>query len=85
MLQYFLEFGRIVQDACQAKIFQSLFFVVRDWKFPQKYDFGFEGGNELLNQWFGVRLLCGVYVIIIARIRSLPDEFSQNWFCPMQN
>ena len=34
------------------KPFQDLLILIRDWIHPDEFDFGFEGGKELLNSAF---------------------------------
>ncbi|KAF4527429.1 hypothetical protein B566_EDAN014499 [Ephemera danica] len=50
-LQYFLEYGRLVSQNCSKKPFQGLKILIRDWEYPEKIPYGFEGGKEHLNVW----------------------------------
>jgi hypothetical protein len=45
----------MVQKASNSKVFENLIFLIRDWNFSDERDFGFEGGDQLLNDWLNVR------------------------------
>ncbi|KAF6026044.1 atl [Bugula neritina] len=48
-LQLFTEYGKLAtSDVSDIKPFQSLLFLVRDWSYPYDYEYGIEGGNQLL-------------------------------------
>ncbi|XP_063957643.1 atlastin-2-like isoform X2 [Lytechinus pictus] len=51
-LQLFTEYGRLAmeEENPQAKPFQSLMFLVRDWSYPYEYAFGESGGSKLLDK-----------------------------------
>jgi hypothetical protein len=55
MFQYFLEFGRMVQNASNTKVFENLIFLIRDWNFSDERNFGFKGGDQLLADWLKVK------------------------------
>lgn len=50
VFQLFTEYGKLatVSGEENTKPFQSLLFLVRDWSYPYDYEYGMEGGNELL-------------------------------------
>ncbi|XP_072016798.1 atlastin-1-like [Amphiura filiformis] len=49
-LQLFTEYGRLAMESTEAKPFQSLMFLVRDWSYPYEYDYGEEGGKKVLDR-----------------------------------
>ncbi|CAI2350226.1 unnamed protein product [Caenorhabditis sp. 36 PRJEB53466] len=49
-LQLFTEYGRLALEDSAAKPFQSLLFLVRDWSFPYEAEFGFQGGQRILDK-----------------------------------
>uniref|UniRef100_A0A8R1XZ02 GB1/RHD3-type G domain-containing protein n=1 Tax=Onchocerca volvulus TaxID=6282 RepID=A0A8R1XZ02_ONCVO len=49
-LQLFTEYGRLALENTSAKPFQSLLFLVRDWSFPYEAEYGFQGGERLLER-----------------------------------
>ncbi|VBB26595.1 unnamed protein product [Acanthocheilonema viteae] len=49
-LQLFTEYGRLALENTPAKPFQSLLFLVRDWSFPYEAEYGFQGGERLLER-----------------------------------
>ncbi|GMR48211.1 hypothetical protein PMAYCL1PPCAC_18406, partial [Pristionchus mayeri] len=49
-LQLFTEYGRLALQDGDCKPFQSLLFLVRDWSFPYEAEFGFQGGQRLLEK-----------------------------------
>ncbi|XP_074599936.1 atlastin GTPase [Brevipalpus obovatus] len=50
MLEAFLEYGRIAQKSVDAKPFQRLMFLIRDWSYPYEYEYGIGGGQHLLEE-----------------------------------
>ncbi|VDM42203.1 unnamed protein product, partial [Toxocara canis] len=49
-LQLFTEYGRLALETNASKPFQSLLFLVRDWSFPYEAEYGFLGGERLLER-----------------------------------
>uniref|UniRef100_A0A0N5APN3 GB1/RHD3-type G domain-containing protein n=1 Tax=Syphacia muris TaxID=451379 RepID=A0A0N5APN3_9BILA len=49
-LQLFTEYGRLALESTDAKPFQTLLFLVRDWSFPYEAEYGFSGGENLLER-----------------------------------
>ncbi|VDK51652.1 unnamed protein product [Anisakis simplex] len=49
-LQLFTEYGRLAMENSSSKPFQSLLFLVRDWSFPYEAEYGFWGGERLLER-----------------------------------
>ncbi|XP_002730796.1 atlastin-2-like [Saccoglossus kowalevskii] len=49
-LQLFTEYGRLAMESNDAKPFQSLLFLVRDWSYPYEAPYGFAGGNAALDK-----------------------------------
>ncbi|CAI5447991.1 unnamed protein product [Caenorhabditis angaria] len=49
-LQLFTEYGRLALEDSSAKPFQSLLFLVRDWSFPYEAEYGFQGGQRILDK-----------------------------------
>lgn len=49
-LQLFTEYGRLALEDSASKPFQSLLFLVRDWSFPYEAEFGFQGGQRVLDR-----------------------------------
>ncbi|ELT97037.1 hypothetical protein CAPTEDRAFT_144428, partial [Capitella teleta] len=47
-LQFFTEYGRLAMEGNEAKPFQHLHFLVRDWQNPYEYEYGEKGGKMLL-------------------------------------
>ncbi|WKY06407.1 hypothetical protein Q1695_006530 [Nippostrongylus brasiliensis] len=48
-LQMFTEYGRLAMEDTDSKPFQSLQFLVRDWSFPYEAEFGYQGGQRVLD------------------------------------
>uniref|UniRef100_A0AC34QAN8 GB1/RHD3-type G domain-containing protein n=1 Tax=Panagrolaimus sp. JU765 TaxID=591449 RepID=A0AC34QAN8_9BILA len=49
-LQLFSEYGKLALEECEGKPFQSLLFLVRDWSYPYDADYGFLGGQRILDK-----------------------------------
>uniref|UniRef100_A0A0K0DKH0 GB1/RHD3-type G domain-containing protein n=1 Tax=Angiostrongylus cantonensis TaxID=6313 RepID=A0A0K0DKH0_ANGCA len=49
-LQMFTEYGRLALEDNESKPFQSLQFLVRDWSFPYEAEFGYQGGQRILDE-----------------------------------
>ncbi|KAE9556250.1 hypothetical protein FO519_000589 [Halicephalobus sp. NKZ332] len=49
-LQLFTEYGKLALEECEGKPFQSLLFLVRDWSYPYDADYGFLGGQRILEK-----------------------------------
>lgn len=49
-LQLFTEYGRLALESSMEKPFQKLIFLVRDWSFPYEADYGYEGGQKILDR-----------------------------------
>ncbi|KAI1287870.1 Atlastin-2 [Halotydeus destructor] len=49
-LELFTEYGRLALEQSGAKPFQKLLFLVRDWQYPDEYDYGIEGGRRFLDK-----------------------------------
>uniref|UniRef100_A0AC35UAM9 GB1/RHD3-type G domain-containing protein n=1 Tax=Rhabditophanes sp. KR3021 TaxID=114890 RepID=A0AC35UAM9_9BILA len=49
-LEYFSEYGRLALTESDAKPFQALTFLVRDWNCKHQYEYGFDGGQSLLGK-----------------------------------
>ena len=49
-LQLFTEYGKLALEECEGKPFQSLLFLVRDWSYPYEADYGFLGGQRVLEK-----------------------------------
>lgn len=49
-LQLFTEYGRLAMEEFADKPFQSLQFLVRDWSYPYEFDYGLEGGEQVLQK-----------------------------------
>ncbi|XP_049274176.1 atlastin-1-like [Rhipicephalus sanguineus] len=47
-LQFFAEYGRLALKENGTRPFQKLLFLVRDWHWPQTFEFGFRGGRSLI-------------------------------------
>ena len=47
-LQFFTEYGRLINNADGGKAFQGLLFLIRDWDFEYEYPFGRTGGEQVL-------------------------------------
>ena len=54
-LQLFTEYGRLAMEDNGTKPFQNLQFLVRDWSYPYQFEYGENGGNELLQRRLRVR------------------------------
>lgn len=50
VLQTFTEYGRLALEENEEKPFQKLTFLIRDWSFAYEHDYGFGGGNALLEK-----------------------------------
>ncbi|KAI1286186.1 Atlastin-2 [Halotydeus destructor] len=48
-LEMFSEYGQLALKESTAKSFQKLLFLVRDWQYPQEYDYGLKGGKQFLD------------------------------------
>lgn len=48
-LHLFTEYGKIAVEESEEKPFQKLLFIVRDWSYAYEHDFGWNGGNDLVN------------------------------------
>ncbi|VDM82751.1 unnamed protein product [Strongylus vulgaris] len=46
----FTEYGRLALEDNQSKPFQSLQFLVRDWSFPYEAEFGYKGGQKIMEE-----------------------------------
>jgi hypothetical protein len=44
----------MVQKASNTKVFENLIFLIRDWNFEEENNYGFEGGDQLLEEWLKV-------------------------------
>ncbi|XP_054715611.1 atlastin-2-like [Uloborus diversus] len=49
-LELFTEYGRLAMEESGDTPFQKLLFLVRDWSFPYEAEFGFEGGQCILDR-----------------------------------
>ncbi|KRZ06287.1 Atlastin, partial [Trichinella zimbabwensis] len=49
-LHLFTEYGRLALMDEDSKPFQSLYFLVRDWSFPYEAEYGFVGGERMLQK-----------------------------------
>ncbi|KAL3320650.1 Atlastin-3, partial [Cichlidogyrus casuarinus] len=50
-LQLFTEYGRLASESgFDSKPFENLLFLIRDWCYKHEYDYGFEGGQKLLDK-----------------------------------
>ncbi|XP_077492666.1 atlastin-2-like isoform X2 [Amblyomma americanum] len=49
-LQFFCEYGKLVQKEVTDAPFQKLVFLIRDWSYSHQLSFGEEGGREYLHQ-----------------------------------
>lgn len=49
-LQLFTEYGRLALESAVEKPFQKLIFLVRDWSFPYEANYGFDGGQKILDR-----------------------------------
>ncbi|KAL1479460.1 hypothetical protein MTO96_051825 [Rhipicephalus appendiculatus] len=47
-LQFFAEYGKLAQKGNEARPFQKLLFLVRDWNWPDDFEFGSRGGRSLI-------------------------------------
>lgn len=54
-LQFFAEYGRLAKEKTEARPFQKLLFLVRDWRWPKEKAYGFDGGKLLLNSHLEVK------------------------------
>lgn len=48
-LHLFTEYGKLSLEQSEEKPFQSLLFVVRDWFCASEHDFGWKGGQDVVN------------------------------------
>uniref|UniRef100_A0A1I8GTU9 GB1/RHD3-type G domain-containing protein n=1 Tax=Macrostomum lignano TaxID=282301 RepID=A0A1I8GTU9_9PLAT len=48
-LRLFVEFASIASDS-QDSVLQHLWFLIRDWQYPDEYEFGVEGGRQYLDK-----------------------------------
>ncbi|XP_030837601.1 atlastin-2-like [Strongylocentrotus purpuratus] len=55
-LQLFTEYGRLAmeEESSEAKPFQSLMILVRDWSYHYEYDYGGSGGSKFLDKRLNV-------------------------------
>ncbi|XP_077554329.1 atlastin-3-like isoform X2 [Haemaphysalis longicornis] len=49
-LQLFTQYGKLAQQNTEKRPFQKLLFLVRDWQYGYERSYGFDGGNDLLEQ-----------------------------------
>ncbi|CAI4227833.1 unnamed protein product [Auanema sp. JU1783] len=49
-LHLFTEYGRLAQEENDTAAFQNLMFLVRDWAFPYEAEYGFNGGQRVLEK-----------------------------------
>lgn len=49
-LHLFTEYGKLSLKKTNKKPFQELLFIVRDWPFAYEHDFGWVGGQEVVNK-----------------------------------
>lgn len=49
-LQLFSEFDRLAESSGNEKLFQKIFFLVRDQQNPYDFDYGAIGGQDLINE-----------------------------------
>ncbi|KAL1421942.1 hypothetical protein MTO96_003934 [Rhipicephalus appendiculatus] len=47
-LQFFAEYGKLAQKGNETRPFQKLLFLVRDWNWPDDFEFGSRGGRSLI-------------------------------------
>lgn len=48
-LHLFTEYGKLSLNECDEKPFQNLVFIVRDWPFAYEHDFGWRGGQQVVD------------------------------------
>lgn len=48
-LHLFVEYGKLSLNECDEKPFQNLVFIVRDWLFAYEHDFGWNGGQQVVD------------------------------------
>lgn len=55
-LQLFSEYGRFAAQQAVAKPFQKLMFLIRDWQYPDEYQYGsgIKGGMDYLNEYLRI-------------------------------
>lgn len=53
-LHLFTEYGRIALEDSNETPFQQLTFLLRDWVFPYEHEYGYEGGDKLLQRRFEI-------------------------------
>lgn len=49
-LHLFTEYGKLLLKECSEKPFQNLLFIVRDWSYPFESDYGWNGGQQVVNK-----------------------------------
>lgn len=49
-LEFFTDYGRLALEGSEGKPFQTLLFLVRDWSYCYDFEYGFEGGRQLLEE-----------------------------------
>uniref|UniRef100_A0A7E4ZT60 GB1/RHD3-type G domain-containing protein n=1 Tax=Panagrellus redivivus TaxID=6233 RepID=A0A7E4ZT60_PANRE len=49
-LQLFTEYGKLALEQNAGKPFQNLLFMVRDWSYPYDAEYGFQGGQRILEK-----------------------------------
>ncbi|KAL5290728.1 ATL2.2 family protein [Megaselia abdita] len=54
-LHLFTQYGRLASSEGEVSPLQDLVFLIRDWRFPYEYDFGFYGGDSFLKSCLEVR------------------------------
>ncbi|KAI1287873.1 Atlastin-1 [Halotydeus destructor] len=47
-LEMFTEYGRLALEEAREPPFQKLLFLVRDWQYPEDYEYGIQGGKRFL-------------------------------------
>ncbi|KAI1287874.1 Atlastin-1 [Halotydeus destructor] len=53
-LEMFTEYGRLALEQSREQPFQKLLFLVRDWQFPEEYEYGLRGGKQFLDSKLAV-------------------------------
>lgn len=54
-LDLYTEYGKLLlNESPKSKPFQMLLFIVRDWPFAYEYKFGYNGGEEVVNERLGI-------------------------------
>lgn len=56
-LSIFAQYKSVAEKILKKSFqFEQLTFLIRDWQFPDEHKYGFEGGEDLLNQRLEVAL-----------------------------